>query len=392
MSATLEVRRVQLWALGIGAVAIIAAVVGALFDPVQFCSAYLVAFLYYLSIAHGCFVVLMIYHLTGGGWGFLIRRPLEAGMATLPLLALYFVVLAWGAGYLYPWAQPDEVAARPALQQRAVYLNLAFFCVRAAIAFTVWLVLAYFLARWSRLQDETGDAVYARQLELLSGPGLVVYGITIMFAAVDWLMSLQPAVHSSIIGPLFASGELLVGFASALLVFAWLTARLSRAAVAEEAVGDLGNLLFTFVILWAYMEYFQFMLVWIANLPYEAIWYLPRTEGGWLWVSWGLALVHFAVPFFLLLSRDLVRSPRALAGLAVVILVAHLVYLNQLVVPVFSAPGWLDVVMPFALGGPWLALYLWNLQQSPLLPRHDANEAAALHQAEAPLSTEVSHG
>jgi hypothetical protein len=396
-------RRIEHWALGVGVAALAVCAIGAPFSPTAFFCVYLVAFLFFLSVAHGCFVILMIYHLTGGAWGFLIRRPLEAGMRTLPLLAVLFLPIGFGVRYLYPWAQTADGPLSEAWQRRGLYyLNEPFFWGRAGIGFAVWLIVAYFLGAWSRRQDETGDSRWARKLNLLSGPGLVLYGITFMFAAVDWIMSLQPAYHSSIIGPLFASGALLLGNAAALIVLAWLVRRPPLATVVSDAaLADLGNLLFTFLIVWAYMAYFQFMLIWIANLPADVIWYLPRTANGWYWVVWALFLLHFVLPFVLLLFRAVAHDPRVLTWVAGLLLVMHLIYLYVVVLPVFPDVSllefWMAPVMPLGLGGLWLAFYLWNLRRYPLLALHDANQAKALHFHEhdveaANSSPEAQHG
>jgi hypothetical protein len=363
--------------------------VGAVLNPAAFFRAYLVGYLFFLGIAHGCFAVLMIYHLTGGAWGFLIRRILEAAMRTMPLLAILFLPIALGLDSLYLWARPEVVESMPELRHKAVYLNVPFFLVRAVVYFASWMVIAYFLDRWSREQDQTDDPLLARKLTRLSAAGLVVYGITITFAAVDWVMSLQPAFRSSIFGPVFASGELLTGLAFALVVFVWLAAPGSPVATPlteraiPEVLNDLGNLLLTFLSVWAYVIFFQFLLIWIANLPYDVIWYLPRTEGGWRWVTMALIVLHFAVPFCLLLSRDVKQEPRALAALAGLILIMHLAYVCYQVLPAFAAEGphayWLNALTPLAVGGPWLALFLHELQARPIFPCHDVNEAAVGH-------------
>ncbi len=383
-----QLERVQWRGLAVGVAFLVVCVIGAFFSPTQFFRAYLVSYLFFLGLGHGCLVVLMLYHLTGGAWGFLVRRQLEAGMRTLPLLAVLFVPVAVGAAYLYLWAQPDEVAASADLQHKQIYLNLPFFVGRAVLFFVLWLVFVFFLSRWSHLQDRANDPDrarrLARRLNRLSGPGLAIFGITITFAAVDWLMSLQPAFRSTVFGPLFASGEILTGFCVTLIALAWLVSRPPLAdMISLDALNDLGSLLFTFLVLWAYLVFFQFMLIWIANLRYDILWYLPRTRGGWYWVAWLLVLLHFAVPFFLLLSRDVKRNPRALAALAGLLLAMHLVFLYYEVLPAFPMEGildhWMDFLMPFGLGGLWLANYAWDLRRGPALPLHDANRAAAVH-------------
>jgi hypothetical protein len=259
-----------------------------------------------------------------------------------------------------------------------------FFFARAALYFILWLGFAYFLNAWSRKQDETGDPQHGRRLTRLSGPGLVMYGITITFASVDWVMSLQPAFHSTIFGPIFASGELLSAMAFAVIVLAWLTARPPLANLfSPDAFNDLGNLLFTFLIIWSYVVYFQYMLVWIANLRYDAIWYLARDSVAWQWVAWMLVVFHFAVPFFLLLARGVKRSPRSLAQVAGLILFMQLVYMYYQVMPAFPDTGvaehWMDFLTPIGVGGLWLAYFCWQLKRSPIVPLHDQSQEAAVH-------------
>jgi hypothetical protein len=383
-----QLQRLQWRSLVVGVVAVAVCIVGVFINPAQFFRAYLGAYLFFLGIAHGCFATLMIYHLTGGAWGFLIRRILEAGMRTLPLLAVLFLPIALGVGDLYIWARPDAVAASEELKHKQIYLNVPFFMARAVLYFVLWVGVAYLLSLWSRQQDQAEEPDRAQQLAnkltTLSGPGLIIYGITLTFAVVDWVMSLQPAFRSTIFGPLFASGEILTGFACTLIVLAWLVVRPPLAdMVSVEAVNDLGSLLFTFLILWAYMTFFQFMLIWIADLPYDVIWYLPRISGGWQWVVLALVVGHFVIPFFLLLMRDIKRSPRALAALAGLILFMHLAYLYYQVLPAFPpadlADHWMDFVAPFAVGGLWLPYFLQDLKRDPLLPLHDVNQAAAVH-------------
>jgi hypothetical protein len=298
----------------VGAVALALCVLGALFSPAQFFRAYLAAYLFYLGIALGSMVILMIYHLTGGSWGLLIRRILEAGMRTLPLLAFAFLPIAGGIRYLYLWAQPDVVAASPKLQYQQFYLAPTYFWIRAVVYFVLWIAIAFLLDSWSRKEDETGNPRLGWKSLQLSGYGLVIYGISLHFAAVDWGMSLEPVFHSTIWGPLFATGQMLSSLAFALVVLAWLVHRPPLAEVDSlKARGDLGTLLLTLLIVWTYMAWFQFMLVWIANMPVDVIWYLSRTSSFWQCVAWAIVVFHFTVPFFLLLIRPIKRNSKAVA-------------------------------------------------------------------------------
>ena len=192
--------RWQRWSLVIGIVALAVCAVGGAFNPAAFLRAYLAAFLFFLGFGLGSMVLLMVYHLTGGSWGLLLRRILEAAMRTLPLLAVLFLPIAAGVGYLYVWAQPDVVADSPKLQYQQFYLRPTYFWIRAAVYFILWIGIAFWLTRWSRLEDQTGNPRLAWKSQRLSGFGALVYGVTFHFAAVDWAMSLQPVFHSTIWG------------------------------------------------------------------------------------------------------------------------------------------------------------------------------------------------
>ena len=293
-----------------GVVALVACIVGAFFSPQQFFRAYLSAYLLVLGLGLGSLVVLMIYHLTGAAWGFLLRRTLEAAARTLPLLAILFIPIGFGMTELYPWARPEAVEASENLQHKAIYLNVPFVWGRAVLFFVLWIGTALLLNVWSRRQDREDSPHMAERMAGLSGPGLVIYGLSVTFASVDWVMSLQPTFHSTIFGPIVASGQLLSAFALAILAFAWVSKGPPIVEfVSKESLNDIGNLLFTFLIIWAYMVFFQFMLIWIANLPSEVAWYLPRSDGGWFWVTWAPVVFHLIVPFFLLLDARRQAAP-----------------------------------------------------------------------------------
>ncbi len=252
-----DLRKLALRALIAGAVGGIACVAGALVAPEAFFSAYLAAFHYALGFGLGCLMLLMIYHLTGGAWGFLLRRILEAGTRTLPVLAALFIPIAIGARHLFPWAQPELADSLRVLQHQRPYMNLPLFLTRGVIYFAIWNGLAFALSRWSRRQDETGDPALARRMSALSAAGLVAVGLTLHFASIDWLMALQPAFRSTIFGPLMGSAQVLSAHAFVLIVLAVL---LRRTPVGEytspDAFNDLANLLLTFLVVFAYMVYF----------------------------------------------------------------------------------------------------------------------------------------
>lgn len=376
-----QVDRLQRYSLLVGVAALMACSIGAFFDPHQFFRAYLPAYYFFLGLALGGLALVMIYHLTGGAWGWLVRHIIEAEMKTLPLAAAVFLPIALGLGYAYPWADPS-VAAENHQTIKGIYLSTPFFYWRAAAYFAVWLTLAFWLGAWSRRQEKAGDVRTAWKCYRLSGPGLVLLGITLHFAAIDWIMSVQTDFTSTIFGPLVFAGQLLSAFAFSIMIFSWLVARPEFAGVVSlKAVNDLGSLLFTLLVLWAYLAWFQFMLIWIADLPAGSAWYLARLRGWWRWWAWAIVLLHFVVPFFLLLLRSVKQDARVLAGVAGLIFFMQFAFQYYQIMPAFDAPSigqhWMDVFMPAGMGGIWLAVSLELLKRRPLLPLNDLNEEHA---------------
>ena len=370
------VSRFQWLALVIGIAGLAACALGAWLEPTTFFSSYLFAFMFWLGIALGSLAIVMLYHLVGGGWGFPVRRLLEAAALTLPLLLILFVPLLFGLGDLYEWARPDAVAADPLLQHKQPYLNPIFFSIRAIVYFAIWIGLALFLNRWSRRQDQTGDPALARAMRDLSRFGLMAYMLTVTFASIDWVMSIEPHWYSTIYGLIYVAGQGLSGFSVAILVAGLLSRREPLAGVVTPSrFADLGGLLMTFVMFWAYIALSQFLLIWSGNLPEETIWYVRRSGGGWSWVIIFVIGFQFVLPFLLLLAREVKRTILALSGLAVLILCVHLIDLFWLVVPPFRPAGlsvhWLDLAAPIGIGGMWVAAFTWLLGRQPLLALHD---------------------
>ena len=378
-----QLDRARRIALLLGAVALALCAAGGFRDPTQFFRSYLFAYLFWSGIALGCVAIVMMHHLVGGEWGYIIRRVLESGSRTFLLLALLFVPLLFGLSRLYLWAQPAAVAADPLLQHKHPYLNPRFFTLRAVVYFAAWIALGYLLNKWSLEQDRTANPAIARRLEALSGPGLIVYGITVTFASVDWVMSLEPHWFSTIYGMIFMMVEALSAMAFVIVV----VMMLARAEPLADQVTpgrflDLGNLLLTFVMLWAYLSFSQFLIIWAGNLQEEIPWYTVRATGGWAWLAVILIVLHFGVPFLLLLQRVVKRRVRMLAALAAGLLFMTLVDLFWLVVPAFERAGphvhWMDVLAPIGIGGLWVAAFLTQLKGKPLLPLHDPQMEGAI--------------
>jgi hypothetical protein len=374
--------RYQRPALLLGAAALAICVIGAFFAPAQFFRSYLFSFLFWTGIALGCLAVAMLHHVTGGAWGLAIRRPLESGSRTLPLMLVLFLPIVLGARKIYEWADPAAMAHDPILRHKSPYLNLPFFTVRGLLYFAAWLGFAYFLNRWSLDQDR-GDRPISRRLQLLSSAGLVAYGLTMTFASVDWAMSIEPHWFSTMYGVLFIAGQGLAAFAFIIVVLVCLSTTPALAGfVRQSHYHDLGKLMLAFVMFWAYVSFSQYLIIWAGNLPEEIPWYLRRIHGGWGWLGWALILVHFLLPFLLLLPASANRNPRILAAVAGLVLFMRLVEVFWLTQPAFAEGHfrvhWMDFLLPIGMGGIWLAAFLWQLGKRPLLPMNDPEMQQAL--------------
>ena len=373
-------------ALAVGLIGLALCVVGGLFDPTQAFRSYLLAYVFWLDFALGCLGLSLIQLLTGGVWGLAIRRIAEAGTRTLPLMALLFVPVFFGLPRLYLWAQPAVVAQDPLLQHKSIYLNAPGYVVRAVIYFVAWCALAYYLSRWSAEQDRTGDPALLGKLQHLAAGGAVLLGVTATFAAIDWLMSLEPDWYSTVYGAIVAWGAVLTSMAFAIVLVVLLARRPPLAPlVSPLLLNELGSLLLAFLVLWSYMAYFQYLLIWAGNLHEEIPWFLRRTSGEWLPIAVVVVVGTFTVPFFLLLFRDLKRNPRTLLAISALLLLSRPIDVLWLVKPAWVTEGWLlhwlDLAAAVGLGGVWLAAFAWLLAQRPLLPPHDPRLPAGLEVA-----------
>jgi len=374
-------------ALMVGVAGLVLCGLGYSVDHHQFLRSYLMAFVFWVSVALGSLALLMVSHLSGGGWGIVARRVFEASSRTLPFLALAFLPIAFGLEDLYLWAQPALLASDKIIQHKAPYLNQSFFLVRTVLYFVIWSGIAWTLSAWSQRQDAGADT--SLRMQRLSGGGLLVYAITVFFMSVDWIMSLDPHYYSSIYGMLFMVGQALSGMAFTIAILSIVGQRepLTR-TLGVNHLHDLGKLMLAFVMLWAYLTFSQFLIIWSANLPEEIPWYLARMQGGWGWVGLVLIFGHFFLPFFLLLNRDLKRNARTLSLVALFILAIRLADLFWLIGPAHGttrvAVHWLDLVAPLTLGGLFFTVFLWQLGTRPILPvgepwLQDAIEQGAGH-------------
>jgi hypothetical protein len=361
----------------VGALALVLCALWGWFAGTQFFVSYLAAWLFFLGIALGSMVNLMVHRLTGGAWGALLLRPLEAAISALPTIAVLGLPLLAGLDRLYPWAAPGAAHSSELLAHKAWYLNAPFFLLRAAVYFAIWLLLAY---RLRRLLGEGGDV---GRLQRLSIAGLIAYAITVTFAGIDWIMSLTPQWHSTMFGLLTGVAQSLAGFACAVAAAGLLLRRGVFAELgAPRVLQDVGNLLLMFVLTWTYLAFTQYLIIWWEDLPHEIDWYLPRLHTSWYAIAWALIVAHFALPFVILLFRRAKRSAGWIAGLGLIMLGAHWIDVLWLVAPPFRADGfrleWGDLLATLGIGGISVAVALGHIETP------DVARSAALMQGAQP--------
>jgi hypothetical protein len=380
--------RLQQRALVVGAIALIAGAAGAVTNLDQFFRSWLIGALFLVSLAVGSLALLMLQHLSGGQWGLVGRRVFEAGSRTLPVVALAFVPIVFGMQRIFLWAQPDAVKASHILQDKEAYLNVWFFVGRAAVYFLFWMACMWALNRYSAEQDRGVattklDSVRFRKV---SAPGLVFLIITVTFASVDWIMSLEPEWFSTIFGLLTVAGYGLTALAFTIVVLSMIhRADTQEPVLTKRHFHDLGKLLLAFTMLWAYLSFSQFLIIWSGNLPEEIPWYIARIRGSWGFVAILLVVGHFALPFAMLLSANLKKRSATLAKVAIFVLVMRFVDLVWYVAPSFrhTAPAeaaahaplipvhWMDLAIPIGLVGLWIFLFVRQLRARALFPVND---------------------
>ena len=374
------VKTIQQRSLIVGVVFSVIAALGAWLRPEEFFRAYLLAFMAWLGVTLGSMAILMLRHLTKGAWGMVIRRILGAAMRCVPLMAAFFIPLLFGIRRLYIWARPLDAIADKHLREHLqeitkTYLTVNGFIVRAALYFAIWWALSFFLTKWSAEQDHPPMRDNSARFKALSGPGLILYGFTITFAVIDWIMSIDPSWISTIFGLSFLIGQVLSALCFAVVVERILFRYKPMSELLKpEQVHDHGKFMLAFIMVWAYFSFSQWLIIWAGNLPEEITWYMRRLNGGWGYVGLFLVLFHFAVPFVMLISRPFKRDITRLVWLAVWLLLMRYVDLFWVIEPNFSATfnlTWLDVVVPVAMGGLWLAYFFRNLSAMPLVPAYD---------------------
>lgn len=370
------VASLQRRALIIGALAGIATIIGFVVNSDQALRSWMIGFMLCVGLTLGSLAILMLWHMTGGAWGLPIRRILEAGSRNWWFLAVLFVPVLIGIKAIFPWMQPEKLESEHVKQLAHQYLNFKYFLLRAILYFVGWGALATTLNRWSALQDRPPERFLGRRLGALSAAGMVFYFWSMTFASVDWLMSMHPGWPSTIYAMIIVVGEALIALCWCVLLGHWLVRdEPMNVLMTSRFFHDMGKLLLTFVMLWAYLSFSQWLIIWAGNLPDEITWFMDRIHGHWELVALALVLLHFVVPFTLLLSRGLKQDHRRLVWVAALLFLMRYVDLYWNIEPNFHKENfhysWLDAAVPIALVSFWIALFCWQLRRRPMAALHD---------------------
>jgi hypothetical protein len=391
--APASVDRLQSGGLVVGGIALLMALFGYMKSPADFYHSYIFSYMLILGLTVGSLGLLMLQHLTGGIWGMVIRRPLEAASRNLVLVGILFIPILMGMKYLYSgndsetgWLNAPKEGEHALTSWQQGYLTQGGFVTRALIYFAIWLVLMVVFNNWSKQQDQSNGEGLKQRMKALAAPGVILYILAMTFAAIDWVMSLSPRWASTIYGFLFVAGQAIAAMGLMIAVIVLLAgSEPFNGVIKKRHLHDLAKLLFAFNMLWAYFAFSQLLIIWSGNQPEEITFYRSRLNGQWGVVAVIVLLFSFAIPFLLLLSRDVKRAASVVSKIAVWMVFMRLVDLYWMTRPEFTSravPTWLDIVVPVALIGLWLGFFAMNLKQRPLLPVGDPNLSEVLAQNE----------
>ena len=355
-----------------------------LVSPVQFFHSWLLGFIVFTGLCAGSLALLMLQYVSGGAWGVVTRRIFEAGSRLLPFAALLFIPVILGMHDLYRWTDPNEVAKSSIIADKTDFLNTPFWIVRSIVYFALWITLATVLSRYAKKMEDTGEWKWSRKLENFSGGGLLFFAITMTLAGVDWLMSLTPEWYSTIYGFIVLVGQAILVMCFAIIVLVMVSRAEPMASVIKPIhLHDLGKLLFAFNFLWAYFEFSQWIITYAGNLPDEIVWYHHRIRGGWEYVAYFIIFVHFALPFAILLSRDLKRNGRRLIIVAGWLFIMRIVDLYWMIEPNWHRENfffsWVDVAAPIGFVGLFVYLFVWQYKKRQIMPIGEPEFELALH-------------
>ena len=310
----------------------------------RFAFSYLTAYMAVLGICLGGLFFVMLHHVTRAGWSVGLRRLVENLAGALPVMLLLYIPIYLGFDHLYPWVHAELDPAKAGFDKvvagKSGWLNKPFFLARVVGYFAIWIGLATWFRRTSLRQDETGDPALSLRMSRVAAPGILLFALSITFAAFDGIMSLEPHWFSTIFGVCYFAGGYMAFFAFTILLTQWLGSKgYLRDVITVEHYHDLGKLMFAFVVFWTYVNFSQYMLIGYANLPEETAWFKHRREDGWAAVGTLIVFGHFFVPFAFLMSRHIKRNGVTLAIGAAFLLVIHWLDMQYLILPTAHHEG-----------------------------------------------------
>ena len=382
-----QISRAQSLALVIGVIFTALSLIEFFINPTQFLRSWMVGFLFPFALGLGSLACLMLQYMSGGAWGMVIRRQLEAGSRTIPFVTLLFlpilIAVAMGSHALYEWTDPAKVQADPVIREKSAYLNVTWWLIRTVIVFAIWNIYTFALNRLSMREEETGNTEFSRRLMGWSSIGLVIYVFSLTSAGVDWIMSMNVHWFSTIYGLILLGGQGLTVISLALITTTLLMKEEPLLGViTKKHLHDLGKLLFMFTLFWTYVSFSQLVIIWSGNLPEEITWYVDRMNGGWQYIGGILLFLQWMLPFLILLSQNIKRNPKTIRFMAIWILTVRLADTIWLVEPNFHSQhlyiGWSDLTAPIGLTGLWAAVYLWQLKKRALIPMNAPDLGKAL--------------
>jgi len=378
------IARAQMPSLVVGILGALACVAGFFINRQEFFRAYLPSFIFWFEIVGGALGVLMLQYVTGGEWGLLIRRPLGAAARTMYIMAILFIPVAIGAPYIYPWADPNMHGEILAVQHG--YLRYGFWLIRSyGLYFLPWIVWGWRIRVLSlRFYEDRAPETDLRR-RAWAGAGLPMIVLTLTFASIDWMMSVEPKWYSTMYGITFVVSCGLAAYAYVIFLLTQLSKTKAMADILRpQHFRDLGNLMLAFVMFWAYTAFSQFLLIWYGNIREEVPYYLKREHGMWGFIAVMLVIFHFFLPFTMLLMRFIKYRPSTIAVVAVIILVMQYVHIYWLTGPAWYPAhfylSWMSIASFVAIGGIWFWAFVNQLKGQTIIPIHETWVEEALRE------------
>jgi len=356
------------------ALGIVVSVGAYVIDPRRAAFNNVILLMFVASLAGGSVFLVALEYIAGAVWSVPMRRVNEFLAGLVPVTPVLAIPLFFHLHDLFHWAHADIVAADPLLVAKSPYLNIPFFTIRFLIVFAVWILFYYLFTKNSTKQDLTKDARLTTVNIKLAAVFLPLFAVTLTVLAVDWAMSLEPHWYSTILGVYYFAGTTLASVAAATYVIARLHETGYLPGLRRDHFYSLGALMFAFVNFWAYIAFSQFLLIWYANLPEETYWFMKRWQEGWQYVSVLLIVIHFLIPYFVLLPQDAKMDLRRLKVMAIVVLIAHLLDLYWLIMPGYAPGvtfGWMELGFPLVVVGLVIVLLSFKMSRHNLVPVGD---------------------